>query len=123
MEERPRAVVCDDDPVARHLVSSFLAAAGFDVAAEVDVATDAVRVAEIVQPRVAVLDVALMGMSGIEAIPALKTVAADCAIVVFSSFDSVRAEALAAGADEVIDKTDPQALEAAIARFAPTPAT
>ncbi len=104
-------MVCDDDPVFRNVVGAVLESYGFEVAAAVGVATDAVRVAEMTQPRVVVLDVALMGMSGIEAIPALKQAAPDCEVVVYSAFDNVRDEAMAAGATAVIDKADPQLLE------------
>jgi CheY-like chemotaxis protein len=105
------AVVCDDDPVIRNVVGTVLESYGFEVTAAVGLATDAVRVAELTSPRVVVIDVALMGMSGIEAIPAIKRAAPDCDVVVYSAFDNVREEAMAAGATAVVDKADPQLLE------------
>ena len=113
-----KALVCDDDPRVRHVVAGLLAAHDYEVVAEVEMATDALRVAEISRPDVVVIDVALMGMSGIEAIPALRDLAPDVVIIVFSSFDSARAEALGAGAFRVIDKTDPGALDDALSLLA-----
>ena len=83
--------------------------------AEVEMATDAVHVAEITRPDVVILDVALVGMTGIEAIPAVRAASPSALIVVFSAFDNVRAESLAAGADHVIDKTDVAALAEVLA--------
>lgn len=109
-----RALVCDDDPLTRRVVGDLLHDTGFDVVAELDVATAAIDVARSVRPAVVVLDVSLLGMTGIEALPALRAVAPDCAIVVYSSFDNARSEALAAGATAVVDKTRPDDLEAAL---------
>lgn len=110
--------MCDDDPMIRRVASLLLAAAGFDVVAEVDLAADAVRVAELSRADVVILDVALMGMSGLDAIPALRAVAPGCAVVVFSSFDNVSSEALAAGAHAVVDKSNPAGLEVVLAALA-----
>lgn len=109
--EYRRALICDDDPSIRRVVGGLLVGRGFDLVAEVDTATDAVRVATLCQPDVVVLDVALVGMTGIEAIPALRAAAPACVIIVFSGFDTVRREALDAGADAVIDKTSPAELD------------
>lgn len=113
-----RALVCDDDPSIRRVVGALLAELGYEIVAEVDLATDAVEVASFTKPDVVVLDVALMGMSGIEAIPHLRAAAPASAIVVFSAFDCVRAEAMAAGACAVVDKTAPLDLDAALHRLA-----
>ncbi|MGI8794175.1 MAG: response regulator [Acidimicrobiales bacterium] len=108
------AVICDDDSVARHLARLVVESAGYTVAAEVDMATDAVRVAEMIKPEVVVIDVALTGLSGLDAIPLLHGVSPDTAVVVFSSFDSVRQEAMDAGAVAVADKAHPDGLREAL---------
>lgn len=119
MNPQPRALVCDDDPMVRRVVSGLLTSLGYEVVAEVDLATDAVRVVELAKPDLVVLDVALMGLSGIEAIPTIRSISPDSRIVVFSAFDTVREDALAAGAVAVVDKSDPSALEEALRRLAP----
>jgi CheY-like chemotaxis protein len=110
--------VCDDDPSIRHVVSGLLAAHGFEVVAEVELATDAVRVVELTKPEVIVLDVALMGMTGLEAIPAIRQSVPNAVVIVFSAFDNVRQEAIEAGADHVIDKTHASVLDDVIAGLA-----
>lgn len=109
-----RAVVCDDDPIARRVVGSVLAANGYEIVAEVDLALDALRVAEMTRPDVVVVDVALMGMSGIDVIPALREAVPECAVIVFSAFDAAREEALSAGAAAVVDKAQPDQLDDAL---------
>jgi two-component system KDP operon response regulator KdpE len=113
-----RALICDDDPSIRRVVGGLLVAHGWEIVAEVDLATDAVRVAAISHPDLVILDVALMGMSGLEAIPALRAAQPGCVVIVFSSFDAARAEAIDAGADAVIDKADPARLDEALAVLA-----
>lgn len=115
---QPRALVCDDDPLIRRVVSDLATEAGFSVLAELDTAPPLIELARSLQPDVIVLDVSLMGMTGIEAIPALREQAPECALIVYSSFDSVRGEALAAGADACLDKTHPDELAAELALVA-----
>ncbi|MBW3614911.1 MAG: response regulator transcription factor [Actinobacteria bacterium] len=115
---RPRALVCDDDPMVRRVVSGLLTGLGYDVVAEVDLATDALRVVELTKPDLVVLDVALMGLSGIEAIPSIRSSSPHSRVVVFSAFDTVRDDALAAGAVAVVDKTDAEGLEETLRRLA-----
>ncbi len=104
--------------MVRRVVTGLLSTLGYDVVAEVDLATDAVRVVELAKPELVVLDVALIGLSGIEAIPTILATSPESRIVVFSAFDTVRAEALAAGAVAVVDKSDPAGLEDALRRLA-----
>lgn len=112
-----RALVCDDDPLTRQVVTDLLTDNGFDVLAELETAPPVIELARAIQPEVVVLDVSLMGMTGIEAIPAVRDAAPDCSIIVFSAFDSVRSEALAAGAAAVVDKTQPDELHRVLAEI------
>lgn len=100
------------------MVGRLLEGVGAEVVAELDMAVDALRVAEMTQPDVVVLDIALVGMTGIEVIPGLKRAVPDCTVVVFSAFDAARRDALAAGADAVVDKSDAVALEDALREVA-----
>lgn len=106
-----RALVCDDDPLTRRVVSDLLTDCGFEVLAELETAPPVIDLARTTHPDVVILDVSLMGMTGIEAIPAVRDAAPDCSIIVFSAFDSVRTEATAAGAAAVVDKTHPDELQ------------
>ncbi len=119
-EGRLRALVCDDDAMVRRVVSGLLTGLGYLVVAEVDLATDALRVVELTKPHLVVLDVALMGLSGIEAIPSILSASPGTRIVVFSAFDTVRGDALAAGAAAVVDKSDPEGLEETLRQLAGT---
>jgi EAL domain-containing protein (putative c-di-GMP-specific phosphodiesterase class I)/CheY-like chemotaxis protein len=79
---------------------------GFSVVGEAASATDTIRLAERLQPDLIVLDVAMPGMNGIQALPALRRVAPNATIVLLTALDV--AAVLADGgdaADGVLDKT------------------
>jgi DNA-binding NarL/FixJ family response regulator len=113
-----RAVVCDDDPVVRHVVSIVLRAAGYEVSGEAATAIEVTALAEAFQPQVVVLDLSLSGIMGIDEIPRLKAASPGSTVVVFSAFESMRPAALAAGADCLIDKTSMGDLEDELRRLA-----
>gem|GEM_PF-330667 len=79
---------------------------GFAVVGAAADAADAVLQAERLQPDLIVLDVAMPGTSGIQALPALRQVAPQATIVLLTALDpsTVRAEGGDA-ADSVLDKT------------------
>ena len=113
-----RAVICDDDPVARQIADMVLTEAGHEVIGECAMATEAIGLAAAAKADVIVLDLSLMGMTGLEAVPILREEAPGCEIVVFSAFDTLREGASDLGVEEVVDKTDSTALAAAVARVA-----
>jgi len=100
---RLRAVVCDDDPMARQLVTMVLDECDVEMIGECDTADSVIGLAEQASPDVIILDIALPGRSGLDAIPTLREVAPDSHIVVVSAFDT-RQVALDAGAYDVVDK-------------------
>ena len=112
------AIVCDDDPGARHAVSRLVAACGFEVAAELDLAVSAVAVAEAVGPTVVLLDLSFPGLSSLKVIPLLREAAPGCEVVVCSAYETVRPAALDAGATEVVDKGDLHRLEQVLQKIA-----
>ena len=75
---RLRALVCDDERVARSVVSSVLETCGYEVVGEAGLALESLVMADIVRPDVIVLDISLPGMSGIEVLPTLKAAARCC---------------------------------------------
>ena len=105
-DRRPRAVVCDDDGVARRVVSHLLDDCGYEVVGEASNAVELIGLVEQLAPHLIVLDMALTGMSGMDAIPLLRETSAETVIIVYSAFDDLRQHALSAGADHVIDKLD-----------------
>ena len=113
-DRRLTALVCDDDAAVRAVVSSMLEDMGIEVLGEADLATHAIEMAAALRPDVVVLDIALPGMSGYEALPLLKQAAPDCAVLVFSAFDQERDALVAAGASDVMHKSRLDELEDAI---------
>lgn len=61
-----RVMVVDDHPMWRDAVARDLAEAGYDVVAAIGEGRQALRVAEAVQPEVAVVDLQLPDLSGVE---------------------------------------------------------
>lgn len=81
---------------------------GFEVVAEAGNGAEAVELASIHRPDVVVIDNSMPVMTGIEAIPKLKSVSPASKVVMLSSGDeAVRREALAVGADAFVSKSDP----------------
>ena len=112
------AIVCDDDPATRQAVSRLVAACGFEVAAELDLAVSAVAVAEVIGPTIVLLDLSFPGLSSLKAIPLLREAAPGCEVVVCSAYETVRPAALRAGATEVVDKGDLYRLEQVLKKIA-----
>jgi DNA-binding NarL/FixJ family response regulator len=62
-----RVLLADDHKLVRHGIRRIVAEAGCDVVAEADNGRDAVRLARELNPRIAVLDIGMPGLNGIEA--------------------------------------------------------
>lgn len=101
---RGPAVVCDDDPVVRRIVTAVLQRCGYQRVEQTAFASEAIDLAEAMQPEVVVLDLSLDGESGLDAIPHLRSVAPDARIVVYSGAETLKGPARRAGADAVLDK-------------------
>jgi two-component system chemotaxis response regulator CheB len=99
------ALICDDDPVLRGVVAEMVGAHGWN-ASETATAKGAILLADLLQPDLVVMDVALSGMSGLEATPRIHADCPKARIVVLSSFDWPRQVCLAAGAIEVVKKRE-----------------
>lgn len=99
------AVICDDDPVMRDVLASLLANAGYEVVGTADTAIRAIELVDHAHPDLVIVDVAMPGMSGLEAVPVLRRVSPGAKVIVCSAFDVSEASAVAAGAIAVIDKS------------------
>ena len=113
-----RALSCNDTPATRRAVEVILHRCKFQVVTEVRSAAEAIVAAGIGRPDVVVLDLALTGDLGLRALPALHGACPGSAVVVVSSFDTMRPAALAAGAYDFVGNSDLRALERSLQRLA-----
>jgi len=105
-----RVLLADDTADLRSLVRAVLeSAGGFQVVAEAADGREAVMLAERFSPDLAVVDVAMPVMSGLQAIPEMRRLLPELRIAVLTVFDltDLEGQALAAGADICLDKTRP----------------
>jgi diguanylate cyclase (GGDEF)-like protein/PAS domain S-box-containing protein len=102
-----RVLLADDrEGVRATLRIAFEVEDGYEVVGAACDAAETIRLARDHQPDLIVLDVAMPGMNGIQALPALRHVAPDASIVLLTALDL--ATVLADGgdaADGVLDKT------------------
>jgi two-component system response regulator DesR len=104
-----KAVIVDDHPVVREGLAALLEPAGVEVVGQAADGPAALRLVREVRPRVAIVDVSLPGISGIELCRRLKRRFPELAVVLISMFDEPawRAEAAAAGAAAYLAKDAP----------------
>jgi CheY-like chemotaxis protein len=98
-------LVADDNDVAQRLCRRVLEKAGYNVLIAVD-GLQAVEVALSQHPAMILMDVAMPGIDGIEAMRQIKAAIPDQPIVIASahSMASDRERFLAAGADDILSK-------------------
>jgi two-component system response regulator HydG len=121
MTEQSSAVcLLDDDPSALRATSRLLQSAGWDVESFTDPFVF-LEHAKVHQPRVAVIDVLMPAMNGLEVQTRLRSTAPSTRVVILTSKDdpSVRAQAMHAGASAFFLKlVDGQAFLAEIRQAA-----
>src|SRR3954447_748679 len=107
MAERFRVLICDDVPMLRELLRYELEEDdGIVVVGEADNGNDGVRLVKQLHPDVVVLDLAMPGLDGLEAISLMRAVDSPPAILVHSGFDAatMRDRVLALGAERYLEK-------------------
>jgi DNA-binding NarL/FixJ family response regulator len=113
-----RVLVVDDHPVVRQGLRTFLASReGFDVVGEASDGEGAVAEAARLRPDVVLLDLAMPGSGGLEAIARLRAGGAGPAILVLTSFagrDQVVPAVQAGASGYLLKDVEPAELEAAI---------
>lgn len=105
-----RVLLVDDQPELRSAVATALGRHGrFEVVGEAGDGAAAVRVAATRRPDVALVDLAMPTMGGLDAIPGIRHVSPGTRVVVLSATpaDEAAADALALGADAYLEKRTP----------------
>ena len=107
MAERIRVLVCDDVAMLRELIRYELEEdEGVVVVGEADNGIDSVRLAKELRPDVVVLDLAMPGIDGLEAISQMMAAGNPPKILVHSGFDAdtMRQRVLDLGAERYLEK-------------------
>jgi DNA-binding response OmpR family regulator len=103
-----RVLVADDDPDIRQLVELAVSRAGLELVASVGTGTAALAAIREHRPSLAVLDVAMPGMTGLEVCAAVRADPAVSGMRLLLLSASVHGEAMqaggAAGADDYLPK-------------------
>jgi DNA-binding NarL/FixJ family response regulator len=103
-----RILIVDNQPRARQSMRALLSA--WYHAAEIREAADgyeAVQLAEEFQPEVILMDARMPKMNGLEALKTIKAKWQQIKIIILSMYLEIKGEALAAGADAFVSKSDP----------------
>jgi len=111
-----KVVIADDLPQIRAVLRRALEKDGrFEVLGDATTGNEAIQMASTLRPDALVLDLAMPGMDGMEAIPQILFSAPGTKIVVLSGFVEMAADVLKAGAHGFFEKTaPPQELAATI---------
>lgn len=101
-----RVFIADDSPLILEFVASILCASAMTIVGKTDTPQDSIEAILALYPDVVVLDVKLVGGTGLQVLRAIRHAAPDIAFVVFtnSSDPSYRKCYLDAGADSFLDK-------------------
>ena len=107
MADRIRVLLCDDVAMLRELLRYELEEDdGVVVVGEADNGLDSVRLVEELQPDVVVLDLAMPGIDGLEALTLMREASPSPHVIVHSGFDAstMRERVLALGAAAYLEK-------------------
>ncbi len=95
-ERRLRVLLVDDEPDMLFLLQSVVTAESWEIVGRATNAPDAMRLAQKIEPDVAIVDYRMPGESGLELASRLRAMWPEIEILMFSAMD-VGAEALASG--------------------------
>jgi two-component system, NarL family, nitrate/nitrite response regulator NarL len=104
-----RILVVDDHPLTRDALAGLLAHNGFDVCGTAANGEEAVRLAADLQPELALLDLTMPGMNGLETLPRIRDAAPGCEVVVLTASEDEQnlLGAIRAGAAGYLLKSEP----------------
>lgn len=105
--DRWHVLLCDDVALLRELLRYELEEDDdVVVVGEADNGLDGVRLVEELKPDVVILDLAMPGLDGLEALSLMRAVESPPSVIVHSGFsaDTMRDRVLALGADQYLEK-------------------
>jgi DNA-binding NarL/FixJ family response regulator len=121
-EHKLRVLVADDHPFVRKGITSFIDRQhDWELCPEARSGREAVAIAEKYQPDIAVLDIHMPDLNGIDATRQIKKACPKCEVLILTGVDSdeIIRSAFEAGARSFLLKTDhPDQLDAALAALA-----
>jgi len=105
-----RVLIVDDQPAFRRQLRALLTRAGFDVVGEAQDIAEAEKQVRDTRPDLAVVDVMLPEINGLEGTPRLKTIAPGLRVILVSAYrdraDIFRSAAKEVGAEAFFAKED-----------------
>ncbi|MBI4790657.1 MAG: response regulator transcription factor [Chloroflexi bacterium] len=105
-----RVLIVDDQPTFRRQLRALLSHVGFAVVAEARDIPEAEEQVRLHDPDLAVVDLMLPGVNGLEGIPRLKTIAPNLRVILVSAYRDragiFRSGAQEAGAEAFVAKDD-----------------
>jgi two-component system response regulator DevR len=105
-----RVLIVDDQPAFRRQLRALLNHAGLVVAGEAGTIAEAEIQVQAIRPDLAIVDVMLPEVNGLEGTPRLKTIARNLRVILVSAYrdhaDIFRSAAKEAGAEAFISKDD-----------------
>ncbi len=105
-----RVLIVDDQPAFRRQLGRLLTYAGLTVVGEAEDIPQAAGLVQTCQPDLAVVDVMLPGVNGLEGVSRLKALAPTLRVILVSAYrdhaDLFRAAAAEAGAEAFIPKDE-----------------
>jgi two-component system chemotaxis response regulator CheY len=105
-----RILIVDDQPAFRRQLRALLTRAGFDVVGEAQDIAEAEKQVRDTRPDLAVVDVMLPEINGLEGTPRLKTIAPGLRVILVSAYrdraDIFRSAAKEVGAEAFFAKED-----------------
>jgi DNA-binding NarL/FixJ family response regulator len=108
MDKPTRLILADDNPHALHGLRAILTSQpGVEVAGEASQGNKAIELMETFQPDVALLDVRMPNIDGLQATRIIKNRWPKIRVVLISMYADYKVEALAAGADAFLVKGCP----------------
>ena len=116
-----RAVVFEDDPTTRALISQGLTGCGVSVVAETNAAATTLAVVDLAQPELVVMDVLQKGAPDTAMIAEISRRSPHSVVVVYSKYQEWKDMALAAGAAAFVVKPRIDELVDRIRQLAPGP--
>lgn len=95
-----RVLVVDDHPLFRDGIASLLEAAGFEIAGQAGTGQEAIEAVQRLEPDLVLMDITMPGMSGLEALRAIKSESPETQVVMLtvSEEDEDLIQAIQAGA-------------------------